>query len=88
MKLTNEEKTLFTETHAKWVNENSFLGKLFSRAVKKGIDNDKSIKQSIASADKSLERAQKQIEDRFDGDKEQVKKAIPLSVRKYLGFDY
>jgi serine protease Do len=31
---------------------------------------------------------QKVIEDRFDGDTEEVKKAIPDTVRKYLGFDY
>lgn len=88
MKLTKEEKTLFTETHSKWVNESNFLGRLFARAVKKGIDKDKSIQNAVANADKSLSKAQKQIEDRFNGDKEEVKKAIPLKVRKYLGFDY
>jgi len=88
MKITKEEKKLFTEAHSKWVNEGSFLGKLFARAVKKGIEKDKSIQNAISSADKSLEKAQKQIEARFNGDKEAVKKAIPLNVRKYLGFDY
>ncbi len=46
------------------------------------------INDSKKLAESQLENAKDSIESRFGGDKEQVKKAIPQSVRKYLGFDY
>jgi hypothetical protein len=88
MKLTKQEAKLFKENHDKWLNESGFLAKLFTRAVEKGVANNPNIKNAINRADSAINQAKSSIEGRFNGDKEQIKKAIPLSVRKYLGFDY
>jgi hypothetical protein len=88
MKITNEDRELFKETYLKYKLKEGILSRLFVRALQKNIKNDKGIQDAIKDADASLERAQKTIEDRFDGDTDQVKKAIPDSVRKYLGFNY
>lgn len=88
MKLTNEEANLFRETHNKWLSENKFLAKLFTRAVEKGISKNPNIKNAIHRADSAIDNARAEIEKNLNGDKEAIKKAIPLSVRKYLGFDY
>ena len=88
MKITNEDRKLFKETYKKYKLKEGILSRLFVRALQKNIKNDKGIQDAIKNADASLERAQKTIEDRFDGDIEQVKKAIPDTVRKYLGFNY
>jgi hypothetical protein len=88
MKITNEDRKLFKEIYSKYKLKEGILSRLFVRALQKNIKNDKGIQNAIKDADTSLERAQKTIEDRFDGDIEQVKKAIPDTVRKYLGFNY
>lgn len=88
MKLTKEQVKLFKETHNKWLTESNFLAKLFTRAVEKGVANNPNIKNAINKADVAINQAKSSIETRFNGDKEQIKKAIPLSVRRYLGFDY
>jgi len=88
MKPTNEDKKLFKETHTKWMNEGSFLSKLFLKTLEKSLKNNSSIKKSIEQADKSLENARKNIEKTAKGDKNLVKKNIPADVRKALGFDY
>lgn len=88
MKLTKEDRQLFKETYSKYKLKEGILSSLFLRIVGKNIKNDKGIQSAIKDADESLAKAQKTIENRFDGDKDAVKKAIPQSVRKYLGFDY
>lgn len=88
MKITNEDKKLFKETYSKYKLKEGILSRLFVRILQKNIKNDKEIQSAIKDADASLQTAQKKIEDRFNGDKEQVKQAIPDNVRKYLGFDY
>lgn len=88
MKLTKKEAKLFKESHSKWLSENYFLGRLFLKKVVKSIKNDPEIKNAIAKADKELEITRDKIEKLSNGDKEKVKNAIPLDVRKYLGFDY
>lgn len=88
MKLTKEQANLFKETHDKWLTENSFLAALFARKVKKNIEKDRNIQKAVKDADKYLEKTRKEIEDKLGGSKEDVKDAIPQSVRKYLGFDY
>jgi hypothetical protein len=88
MKITNEDKKLLKETHSRWLNENYFLGRLFLKKVVSAIRNDADIKKAIDTADKELEKTRDKIEKLSNGDKEQVKNAIPADVRKYLGFDY
>lgn len=88
MKITNEDKKLFKETYSKYKLKEGILSRLFVRILQQNIKNDKGIQSAIKDADTSLQKAQKKIEDRFGGDKEQVKQAIPDNVRKYLGFDY
>lgn len=88
MKITNEDKKLFKETYSKYKLKEGILSRLFVRILQKNIKNDKGIQSAIKDADASLQTAQRKIEDRFGGDKEQVKQAIPVNVRKYLGFDY
>lgn len=88
MKLTKKEVKLFRESHSKWLNENSFLAKLFLKKVVNSIKNDPEIKNAIEKADKELEKTRTTIEKISKGNREKVKDAIPLDVRKYLGFDY
>jgi uncharacterized membrane-anchored protein YhcB (DUF1043 family) len=88
MKITNEDRKLFKETYTKYKLKEGILSRLFLRVLAKNIKNDSTIQNAIKDADASLEQAQKTIEKRFNGDKEQVKQAIPDNVRKYLGFDY
>lgn len=88
MKLTKKEAKLFKESHNKWLNESSFLARLFLKSVTSAIKNDKDLQQSIEDADKDLEKTRNKIEKISKGDKEKVKNAIPPDVRKYLGFDY
>lgn len=88
MKITNEDKKLFKETYSKYKLKEGILSRLFVRILQQNIKNDKGIQSAIKDADTSLQKAQKKIEDRFGGDKEHVKQAIPDNVRKYLGFDY
>lgn len=88
MKITNEDKKLFKEVYSKYQLKEGILSRIFLHVLSKKIKNDKNIQNAIKSADDSLKNAQKSIENRFDGDKEQVKQAIPDNVRKYLGFDY
>ncbi len=88
MKITNEDRKLFKEIYTKYKLKEGILSRIFLRVLKSNIKNDKGIQSAIKDADESLQKAQKKIEDRFNGDKEQVKQAIPDNVRKYLGFDY
>lgn len=88
MKLTKKEAKLFKESHNRWLNESSFLARLFLKQVTSSIKNDKGLQQSIEDADKDLENTRNKIEKIASGDKEKVKDAIPPNVRKYLGFDY
>lgn len=88
MKLTKEEKILFKETHNKWVQKESILGKLFLKGVSTSLRNNKDIKASIAAADNAIEKAKLKIEKEAGGDKELVKKSLSPAVRKALGFDY
>lgn len=88
MKLTKEEAKLFKESHDKWLSENKFLAKLFTRAVEKGIAKNPNIKNAIYRADAAIDKARDEIERNFNGDKKKIKNAIPISMRKYLGFDY
>lgn len=88
MKLNKEEVKLFKESHSKWLSENKFLAKLFARAVKKGISKNPNIKNAINRADAAIDKARDEIERKFNGDKTKIKNAIPISIRKYLGFDY
>jgi|TARA_R110000823_G_scaffold298797_2_gene419255 uncharacterized protein Yka (UPF0111/DUF47 family) len=88
MKITKKEATLFKESHNRYLSESSFLAKLFTRAVKKGIDKDPNISNAIKRADTAIDKARAEIEMKLNGDKDEIKKAIPLSVRKYLGFKY
>lgn len=88
MKITKKEATLFKESHSRYLSESKFLAKLFTRAVKKGIDKDPNIANAIKSADAAIDTARADIEKKLNGDRDKIKKAIPLSVRRYLGFDY
>jgi DNA-binding transcriptional regulator GbsR (MarR family) len=88
MKLTQKEAKLFKESHNRWLNESSFLARLFLKQVTSGIKDDKDLQKSIEDADKDLEKTRNKIEKIASGDKEKVKTAIPPNVRKYLGFDY
>lgn len=88
MKLNKEEVELFKESHSKWLAESKFLAKLFARAVKKDIAKNPNIKNAINRADAAIDKARDEIERKFNGDKTKIKNAIPISMRKYLGFDY
>jgi hypothetical protein len=88
MKITKKEATLFKESHSRYLSESKFLAKLFTRAVKKGIDKNPNITNAIQRADSAIDNARADIEKKLNGDRDEIKKAIPLSVRKYLGFDY
>lgn len=88
MKITNEDRKLFKETHSKYGIKEGFMSNLFLTILGRTLRNDKTIAKAIKDADEAIENAKDSIESRFGGDKEQVKKAIPQSVRKYLGFDY
>lgn len=88
MKLTKEDRQLFKETYSKYRLKEGFIGNLFLSILNRNLKSDKNIAKAIKDADESIENARETIEKRFDGDKEAVKKAIPQSVRKYLGFDY
>lgn len=88
MKITRKEAKLFKETHNKWLNESSFIAKLFAKSVKDSLLNDKDLQQAVSDADKKMQDLRDTIEKEADGDKERVKKNVPLSVRKYLGFNY
>ena len=88
MKLTEQDKNLFKETHDKWLNEAGWLAKIFLKRATKDIKSNKDIQKSISDADRYLEKSRKSIEKTLDNEKELVKKRIPADVRKYLGFDY
>jgi len=88
MKLTKEDRQLFKETYSKYKLKEGFISNLFLSILSRNLKSDKNIAKAIKDADESIENARETIEKRFDGDKEAVKKAIPQSVRKYLGFDY
>jgi hypothetical protein len=88
MKLNKEEVKLFKESHSKWLAENKFLAKLFTKAVKSGVAKNPNIKNAINRADAAIDKARDEIERKFDGNKKEIKNAIPISMRKYLGFDY
>jgi hypothetical protein len=88
MKLKKEEVKLFKESHSKWLAESKFLAKLFARAVKRDIAKNPNIKNAINRADAAIDKARDEIERKFNGDKTKIKNAIPISMRKYLGFDY
>lgn len=88
MKIKKHEVKLFKESHDRWLKENSFLARLFLKKVTSAIKNDKDLQKSIEDADKDLEKTRNKIEKTLNGDKDKVKSAIPLDVRKYLGFDY
>ncbi len=88
MKLTKEDRKLFKETYSKYKLKEGFISNLFLSILSRNLKSDKNIAKAIKDADESIENARETIEKRFDGDKEAVKKAIPQSVRKYLGFDY
>jgi hypothetical protein len=88
MKLKLKEANLFKETHNKWLKESNFLARLFAKVVVNAIENDVGVLRAVSDADKALSKTRARIENRLDGDKEAVKNAIPLDVRKYLGFDY
>lgn len=88
MKLTKEDRKLFKETYSKYKLKEGFISNLFLSILSRNLKSDKNIAKAIKDADESIENARETIEKRFNGDKEAVKKAIPQSVRKYLGFDY
>ena len=88
MKLTKEDRKLFKETYSKYKLKEGFISNLFLSILSRNLKSDKNIAKAIKDADESIENARETIEKRFDGNKEAVKKAIPQSVRKYLGFDY
>jgi len=88
MKITKKEAVLFKESYNRHLSEGSLLAKLFTKAVKKGIDKDPNIAKAIKKADKAIDNARADIEKKLNGDRGAIKKAIPLSARKYLGFDY
>jgi heterodisulfide reductase subunit A-like polyferredoxin len=88
MKITKEDKKLFKETHAKWVQKESILGKLFLRGVVSSLKNNKDIQSSIQKADKAIDNARTKIEKEAGGNKELIKKSLSPQVRKALGFDY
>lgn len=88
MKITKEDKKLFVETHSKWVQKESILGKLFLKGVVSSLKNNKDIQSSIKSADKAIESAKNKIEKEAGGDKELIKKSLSPEIRKALGFDY
>lgn len=89
MKLTEQDKNLFKETHSKWVNEAGWLGKLFLKRASKNLKNDKSIQSAISDADKFTEKSKNKISNLFNGNKEEIKKALPdRDLRKSLGFDF
>ena len=50
MKLTKKEAKLFKESHNRWLNESSFLARLFLKQVTSGIKNDKDLQKSILEA--------------------------------------
>jgi len=88
MKLTKEDRQLFKEIYTKHKLKEGFISNLFLSILSRNLKSDKNIAKAIKDADESIETARETIEKRFDGDKDAVKKAIPQSVRKYLGFDY
>ena len=88
MKITKEDKKLFKEVYSKYQLKEGILSRLFLSILGRTLRNDKTIATAIKDADDAIENAKSSIESRFNGDKEEVKKAIPQSVRKYLGFDY
>jgi len=88
MKITNEDRKLFKEVYSKHKLKEGIVSRIFLSILNRNLKNDKTIQNAIKDADESVENARKTIESRFNGDKEEVKKAIPQSVRKYLGFDY
>lgn len=89
MKLTEQDKNLFKETHSKWVNEAGWLANLFVRRASNNLKNDKSIQKAISDADKFTEKSKNKISNLFKGNKEEIKKALPSKdLRKSLGFDF
>lgn len=66
----------------------SLVGKIFAYTLKWRIKNDPIINKAIRDADENTAKTRKEILELCDGDKEKVKKALPESVRKYLGFDF
>jgi hypothetical protein len=66
----------------------SIISNLFLSILRRNIKNDKNLANAIKDADDSLVETRKNIEDRLGDDKEKIKRAIPQSVREYLGFDY
>lgn len=66
----------------------SWLGKLFAFSIKRSVENDEKLQELVYNADIRSEIARKRILERCNGDVEEVKKAIPEDVRKYLGFDF
>jgi len=55
MKLTNEEKQLFSKIKQKHNLAESWLMNIFKKRLKKGLINDPSIKQALTKADKELD---------------------------------
>lgn len=66
----------------------SLLGRIYARILKWKVENDPTLTKMVSNADSELAKSRKDILEHLDGDKEKVKKAIPKSVRKALGFDF
>ena len=63
MKITNEEKKLFSEIKQKHNLAESWLMNIFKKRLKKGLINDPSIKQALVKADKELDDLRKHVKD-------------------------
>lgn len=65
----------------------SIISNLFLSILRRNLKNDKNLANAIKDADNSLVEVRKNIKDRIGDNNEKIKRAIPQSVRKYLGFD-
>lgn len=89
MKINEQDKNLFRETHSKWLNEGGWLANLFIKKASKNIKKDKDIQKAIYDADKFTEKSRNKISNLFKGNKDEIKKALPSKdLRKSLGFDF
>ena len=61
MKLTKKEAKLFKESHNRWLNESSFLARLFLKQVTSGIKNDKDLQKMVVQMKDELEKIKEQL---------------------------
>jgi len=64
------------------------FAKLFAKGVAHKLKNDKDVQNAVNNTDQVMKDARDRIEKSAKGDKEQIKKDLPPSLRKALGFDY